>query len=75
MKHLLKKPIVLFVNLFLCVWGFAQTPVAINGQLKVAGTKLVNQNNYPIQLRGMSSHGIQWYSQCLTDASLDAVTK
>jgi hypothetical protein len=67
------KPIVLFVNLFLCAWGFAQTPVAINGQLTVTGTKLTNQNGYPIQLRGMSSHGIQWYNQCLTDASLDAV--
>lgn len=68
-----KKPIVLFVSLFLCVWVFAQTPVATNGQLKVVGTKLTNQNGYPIQLRGMSSHGIQWYNQCLTDASLDAV--
>jgi aryl-phospho-beta-D-glucosidase BglC (GH1 family) len=67
------KPIVLFVNLFLCAWGFAQTPVAINGQLKVTGTKLTNKNGYAVQLRGMSSHGIQWYSQCLTDASLDAV--
>lgn len=68
-----KKPIVLFVSLFLCAWVFAQTPVATNGQLKVVGTKLTNQNGYPIQLRGMSSHGIQWYNQCLTDASLDAV--
>jgi aryl-phospho-beta-D-glucosidase BglC (GH1 family) len=68
-----KKPIVLFVSLFLCAWAFAQTPVATNGQLKVVGTKLTNQNGYPIQLRGMSSHGIQWYNQCLTDASLDAV--
>jgi aryl-phospho-beta-D-glucosidase BglC (GH1 family) len=67
------KPIVLFVSLFLTGWAFAQTPVATNGQLKVVGTKLTNQNGYPIQLRGMSSHGIQWYNQCLTDASLDAV--
>lgn len=67
------KPIVLFVSLLLTAWAFAQTPVATNGQLKVVGTKLTNQNGYPIQLRGMSSHGIQWYNQCLTDASLDAV--
>lgn len=67
------KPIVLFLSLFLTAWGFAQTPVATNGQLKVVGTKLTNKNGYPIQLRGMSSHGIQWYGQCLTDASLDAV--
>ncbi|MBN1170991.1 MAG: cellulase family glycosylhydrolase [Micromonosporaceae bacterium] len=49
------------------------TPVAINGQLHVCGTNLCNQYNKPIQLRGMSSHGIQWFSQCLTDNSLDAL--
>lgn len=49
------------------------TPVAINGQLKVCGTKLCNKNGVPIQLRGMSSHGLQWYglNKCLTASSLD----
>ncbi len=53
----------------------AQTPVAKNGQLHVTGTKLVNQYGNPIQLRGMSTHGIQWYGwgSCLTEASLDAL--
>src|SRR5688500_20384953 len=63
--------IVLF--LFLCFYAGAQTPVQKNGQLKVCGTKLCNQYNNAIQLRGMSTHGIQWYYQCLTDASLDAL--
>ena len=49
---LLMKPIFLFVCIVLCTRGFAQTPVAINGQLKVVGTKLVNKNGYPIQLTG-----------------------
>ncbi|TRX56127.1 cellulase family glycosylhydrolase [Fulvivirga sp. M361] len=51
------------------------TPVEQNGQLKVCGTKLCNQYNNPIQLRGMSTHGIQWYGwdDCLTEASLDAL--
>lgn len=52
---------------------YAQTPVQRNGQLRVCGTKLCNQYGNPIQLRGMSTHGIQWYYQCLTDASLDAL--
>ena len=39
----------------------AQTPVAKNGQLRVIGTKLCNQYGNPIQLRGMSTHSIQWY--------------
>ncbi|GLW46519.1 endoglucanase [Streptomyces sp. NBRC 14336] len=49
------------------------TPAAINGRLKVCGLKLCNQYGRPIQLRGMSSHGLQWYSHCLTNASLDAL--
>lgn len=53
----------------------AQTPVQQNGQLQVIGTKLCNQYGNPIQLRGMSTHGIQWYGwgSCLTAASLDAL--
>ncbi|WP_214104804.1 cellulase family glycosylhydrolase [Acrocarpospora catenulata] len=49
------------------------TPVAANGQLRVCGTKLCNEAGKQIQLRGMSSHGIQWYNQCLNTASLDAL--
>ncbi|WP_186405179.1 glycoside hydrolase family 5 protein [[Actinomadura] parvosata] len=44
-----------------------------NGQLRVCGLKLCNENGKQIQLRGMSSHGIQWYYQCLNTASLDAL--
>ncbi|MFI6681139.1 cellulase family glycosylhydrolase [Kribbella sp. NPDC050470] len=51
----------------------ADTPVSINGQLRVCGTKLCNQHGQPVQLRGMSTHGIQWYSQCVKTASLDAL--
>ncbi|MBO9635177.1 MAG: cellulase family glycosylhydrolase [Chitinophagaceae bacterium] len=53
----------------------AQTPVQKNGQLQVIGLKLCNQYGNPIQLRGMSTHGLQWYGlgSCITDASLDAL--
>lgn len=50
------------------------TPVEINGQLAVCGVKLCNQYGKPIQLRGMSTHGLQWYSQCVNDASLNALS-
>ncbi|MFI1869622.1 cellulase family glycosylhydrolase [Streptomyces jumonjinensis] len=53
--------------------GGGGTPVGVNGQLTVCGTKLCNQNGKPIQLRGMSTHGIQWYPQCVTGGSLDAL--
>ncbi|MEH0843518.1 cellulase family glycosylhydrolase [Micromonospora sp. CPCC 205711] len=49
------------------------TPVAINGQLRVCGVNLCNQYGRPIQLRGMSTHGLQWFAQCYNDASLDAL--
>ncbi len=49
------------------------TPVAANGQLRVCGVRLCNQYGNPIQLRGMSTHGLQWYSQCVNDASLNAL--
>ncbi len=51
----------------------AETPVSRNGQLRVCGLKLCNQNNQPVQLRGMSTHGIQWFSSCIKTASLDAL--
>ena len=49
------------------------TPVARNGQLRVCGRQLCNAQGKAIQLRGMSTHGIQWYSQCVTDASLNVL--
>lgn len=48
-------------------------PVAINGQLSVCGTKLCNEEGAPIQLRGMSTHGLQWYGHCLTSNSWNAL--
>ncbi|MFC5289679.1 cellulase family glycosylhydrolase [Actinokineospora guangxiensis] len=51
----------------------AATPVEAHGQLRVCGVKLCGENGQPVQLRGMSTHGIQWYSDCVNDASLDAL--
>jgi endoglucanase len=48
-------------------------PADVNGQLRVCGVKLCNKYNQPIQLRGMSTHGIQWYANCVKPASLDAL--
>lgn len=36
--------------------------VSYNGRLKIKDNKLVNKYNENIQLRGVSTHGIQWYS-------------
>ncbi len=36
------------------------TPVQIHGKLSVKGTQIVDQNGNPFQLRGISTHGINW---------------
>jgi hypothetical protein len=53
----------------------ANSPVALNGKLKVSGTQLVNECGNPIQLRGMSTHGPQWFRNCYSEASLDVLVK
>ena len=53
----------------------ANSPVALNGKLKVSGTQLVNECGNPIQLRGMSTHGPQWFRNCYSESSLDALVK
>src|SRR5690606_32818200 len=35
--------------------------VSTHGQLRTSGNQLVNQHGTAVQLRGMSSHGLQWY--------------
>ncbi|WP_299213413.1 glycoside hydrolase family 19 protein [uncultured Aquimarina sp.] len=70
----------ILIHIFMWILFFgakiqAQSPIEKNGQLKVCGTQLCNQYNNPIQLRGMSTHGIQWYGwgNCLTESSLDVL--
>ena len=52
-----------------------QRPVDRHGQLQVIGTDLCNAAGEPVQLRGMSSHGLQWFGwgECLTPNSLDVL--
>ncbi|MCD8300330.1 MAG: cellulase family glycosylhydrolase [Clostridiales bacterium] len=45
---------------------------SVNGALHVDGTQLVDENGDPVQLRGISSHGLAWFpeyinSDCMAD--------
>jgi aryl-phospho-beta-D-glucosidase BglC (GH1 family)/PKD repeat protein len=51
----------------------AGSPVAINGKLKLVGNQLSNECGNPVQLRGMSTHGPQWFQSCYTNSALDAL--
>ena len=54
--------------------GYAQnTPVALNGRLKLSGVQLTNERGQAIQLRGMSTHGPQWFGNCYNDGAFDAL--
>jgi endoglucanase len=53
----------------------ASTPLAINGQLHVCGVHLCNQRDQVVQLRGVSTHGLQFAPGCYTGAALDALAR
>jgi endoglucanase len=48
-------------------------PLAAHGALEVCGVKLCGEDGQPVQLRGMSTHGTQWFENCATAGSLDAL--
>lgn len=41
--------------------SFTSDTVTKNGNLRVANNQLCNSSGTPVQLRGFSTHGIQWY--------------
>lgn len=41
----------------------ANTPLSNHGALKVNGTNMVDKNGQVMQLKGISTHGLQWYPQ------------
>ncbi|SFQ55855.1 endoglucanase [Amycolatopsis arida] len=51
------------------------TPVERYGKVSVCGRTLCDGGGRPIQLRGMSTHGLQWYAHCVTNGSLDALAR
>src|ERR1041384_6100434 len=51
----------------------AATPVAEHGKLSVCGRQLCNEDGQAVQLRGLSTHGLQWYANCVNYRSLDVL--
>ena len=40
---------------------------SVNGRLHVEGTQLVDQSGRPVQLRGVSTHGLSWYPEYISE--------
>ncbi|TDC24839.1 glycoside hydrolase family 5 protein [Streptomyces sp. 8K308] len=53
----------------------AATPYQEHGRLAVCGTTLCGEDGEPVQLRGMSTHGTQWFEHCVTGVSLDVLAQ
>jgi endoglucanase len=53
--------------------GPVGSPANVNGQLHVCGVNLCNRFNKPVQLRGMSTHGPQWFPTCFVNGAWDAL--
>ncbi|MFG2356405.1 glycoside hydrolase family 5 protein [Streptomyces sp. NPDC048521] len=53
----------------------ARTPVQAYGKVHVCGTQLCSRSGRPVQLRGLSTHGTQWFAHCLTDRALDVLAR
>lgn len=68
MNKLITKAIFMFISMVIVFPGtiplkaLGNTPVEQNGFLKIVGNQLCNQDGQLIQLRGMSSYGLQWES-------------
>ncbi len=51
----------------------AQTAVEINGKLKLVGNQLSSECGNAVQLRGMSTHGLQWYGNCVNNSAFTSL--
>ena len=47
----------------------ASTPVKKNGRLSVKGTRLINSQGKTVVLKGVSTHGINWFPQYVNKAA------
>ena len=53
----------------------AQGGVSEHGWLQVIGTQLCDEGGTPVVLRGMSSHGLQWYGQYAGSRSIQTTAE
>jgi hypothetical protein len=53
----------------------AQNPVARYGKLKLVGLQLSSECGNPVQLRGISTHGPQWFENCYNANSVASIAK
>lgn len=50
-----------------------KTPYELHGKLKVSGTKIIDQNGKEFQLKGVSTHGLQWFPQYVNEETFRTI--
>ena len=55
------------------VTSAASTPLQRNGRLSVRGTRLVNSNGKTVILKGVSTHGINWFPQYVNKSAFKSL--
>lgn len=69
-----KNLLLVYALLMFAVGTFAQqTPLSANGQLQLVGNQLSNECGDPVQLRGMSTHGVMFHQNCYSEASVESL--
>lgn len=48
---------------------------SVNGRLSVKSGQLVDKDSKPVQLRGVSTHGLTWYPDFINNGLIDTVSK
>ena len=74
MKIFSKRQLAVGCALMFAAFGvFAQTPISMNGQLKLVGNQLSNACGDPVQLRGISTHTPMGHQNCYTQSSIEVI--
>ena len=50
-----------------------KSPYELHGKLKVSGTKIIDQNGKEFQLKGVSTHGLQWFPQYVNEETFRTI--
>ena len=68
----MKKRFISLLALLSCcpfLFGFSSAAPASSGALQVRGTQLCSSSGEPVQLRGISTHGLAWYPDYVNEAA------
>ena len=70
MKRLILLVPVLVLSMIAAI---AQTPLSQNGRLKLVGNQLSNECGSPVQLRGVSTHGVMFHQECYKESAVASI--